>query len=199
MVGGANATTITGGYAAVDNAGAINDLAGLDYSITVNGDGTVTFDLTPLLSTTANRLKALTVGISSVYTGSDSASATFKLDLTKGSSDGSTPVNTLVSSDGGLSYHYTTGAGALPTGELGVFFMVNERDSNDGGDLQRFMGDTAMSAPNAWGGFDWTYANRINFDNTAAAPVPEPGTMMLLGLGLGGLALFGKRRMNKEA
>jgi len=30
-------------------------------------------------------------------------------------------------------------------------------------------------------------------------PVPEPGTIMLLGIGLGGLAIFGKRRMNKEA
>jgi len=32
-----------------------------------------------------------------------------------------------------------------------------------------------------------------------AAPVPEPGTMMLLGIGMAGLAIFGKRRMNKEA
>jgi len=30
-------------------------------------------------------------------------------------------------------------------------------------------------------------------------PVPEPGTMMLLGLGLLGMAVYGKRRMNKHA
>lgn len=31
------------------------------------------------------------------------------------------------------------------------------------------------------------------------APVPEPGTMMLLGFGMFGLAIYGKRRMNKDA
>jgi hypothetical protein len=30
-------------------------------------------------------------------------------------------------------------------------------------------------------------------------PVPEPGTMMLLGIGMFGLAVYGKRRLNKEA
>jgi len=32
-----------------------------------------------------------------------------------------------------------------------------------------------------------------------SAPVPEPGTMMLLGFGMLGLAIYGKRRSNKEA
>jgi hypothetical protein len=37
-----------------------------------------------------------------------------------------------------------------------------------------------------------------SFDDTVA-PVPEPGTMMLLGIGMLGMAVYGKRRMNKQA
>lgn len=36
----------------------------------------------------------------------------------------------------------------------------------------------------------------LNYNNVNA-PVPEPGTMMLLGVGMFGVAIFGKRRMNK--
>lgn len=42
-----------------------------------------------------------------------------------------------------------------------------------------------------------TGTNKLSF--SAASTVPEPGTMMLLGLGILGMAIYGKRRMNKEA
>ena len=49
---------------------------------------------------------------------------------------------------------------------------------------------------------NWTfssdgYGSKLAF--SAASTVPEPGTMMLLGMGMLGLAIFGKRRMNKNA
>ncbi|MDD2734852.1 MAG: PEP-CTERM sorting domain-containing protein [Desulfuromonadaceae bacterium] len=61
------------------------------------------------------------------------------------------------------------------------------------------------SLGNAAGVYDFVlnYGACNNFPEvlitTGVAPVPEPGTIMLLGIGMGGLALFGKRRMNKKA
>ena len=42
-------------------------------------------------------------------------------------------------------------------------------------------------------------STRVLSGDITNSPVPEPGTMMLLGLGIFGLAIFGKRRMNKDA
>lgn len=51
-----------------------------------------------------------------------------------------------------------------------------------------------------WG--TWTYSSdggTLMVVSSNSAAVPEPGTMMLMGLGMFGLAIYGKRRMNKEA
>jgi len=60
-----------------------------------------------------------------------------------------------------------------------------------------------FSVANLYGkDFDVHFTMGCGNDNLMAhdtAPVPEPGTMMLLGFGMLGLAVYGKRRMNKEA
>ena len=45
-------------------------------------------------------------------------------------------------------------------------------------------------------GYELSCANDIIYQSV---PVPEPGTMVLLGMGLLGMAVYGKRRANKQA
>lgn len=49
-----------------------------------------------------------------------------------------------------------------------------------------------------WSNFSLVYSEPAA-NGIIAAPAPESGTMVLLGFGLLGLAVYGKRRMNKES
>ena len=145
---------LEGSYAVVSSPVEIENLAGLDYEILDNGDGTVTFNLWPTLFDGSPILKALTVGIVN-------EAGTFSQDITYGSSDGTPPDDELVSVDGGVTYSYTAPAGSLTSGEVGIFLMVNGRAPDDGNDLQRWIGIVPATTSNDWGGFDFTWANRF--------------------------------------
>jgi hypothetical protein len=132
------------------------NVAGADYSVVQNGDGSVTFCLTPLLFDDSSGLRAITVGI---RTYAEAMADAGGINLTFGSSDGSPPVDELVL--GADGYCYTAPSGALPSGELGIFYMVNGIAPDNGNDLQRFIGIAPMTRANDWGGFDWTWANRF--------------------------------------
>jgi len=51
----------------------------------------------------------------------------------------------------------------------------------------------------AFGDFYLASSQLTAYGDDGSAPVPEPGTMVLLGFGMLGLAIYGKRRMNKDS
>lgn len=83
-----------------------------------------------------------------------------------------TYLNGWMAPGGVVSYEYSQSIGSLSAGDHYLQILREDHGGSDG------------------------YTILVTGD---VAPVPEPGTLMLLGMGMLGLAVYGKRRMNKEA
>jgi hypothetical protein len=98
------------------------------------------------------------------------------------------------SADGGTTWNnaLTTTTGALGWNDVGTGGMATETITLGAG----VYGDEFKLAFNG----DQISIHSVFFDgSSSAAPVPEPGTIALLGLGMAGLAVYGKRRKNSKA
>jgi hypothetical protein len=83
-----------------------------------------------------------------------------------------TYLNGWMAPGGVVTYEYSQAIGSLSAGDHYLQVLREDHGGSDG------------------------YTILVSGDS---APVPEPGTMMLLGIGMLGMAVYGKRRMNKEA
>lgn len=137
-----------------------------------------------------------------VFAGSASplTSATLKFDIAGGTV---TNLATGVSADIGTTFGFYLLSGNGQTyyshaalNEDGDHFLIFNTNDNTEGDL--LGSDVVLGIEDLQGLGDKDYDDMV-VGVTDVAPVPEPGTMVLLGAGMLGLAIFGKRRMNREA
>jgi len=180
-----NATTIT--FDSLEQAG-----SGFQYMSTYSENG---FQLT-----TAGQFASAQQGNSGWYFGSAS--------LFNNQGDG---VTTLARINGGTFDFNSIDLAPVST-SYGAGATISFIGNVDGGGTvtESFTLNNSFSFQTlTFSGFDnldsvtWTQVyNYHQFDNLVldqSAPVPEPGTMALLGLGLAGLAVYGKRRKNHKA
>jgi hypothetical protein len=98
-----------------------------------------------------------------------------------------------------LAYEVEAGTSVTTSREPGVSSTTTASGNNDW--ILAFDNTFQAGITQNWTGW---YDNGMDFNDAVfyledMNPVPEPGTMMLLGIGMLGMAIYGKRRMNKEA
>lgn len=136
-------------------------------------------------------------GLVNFAAGDRVTNATLELDFTNDSSDAVTSfLGRILWDKREFSQVGFDGTSWVDLGEVdnGVYSLILDIDwLNDDGIL-----DVTISASNpGWNpATAWLDHSRL-FGTAETAPVPEPGTIVLLGAGLLGLGLFGKRRMKK--
>lgn len=104
---------------------------------------------------------------------------------------------------GGTEIGFGTGTGGgLINNSITTEYNLQRMNGDDNHYAVSFDMSSVFADANLYGKDFYTHftmgCGNDNLIGHDIAPVPEPGTMMLLGFGMLGLAIFGKRRMNRE-
>lgn len=191
-------------------------LIGIDLGlpdITSNSVGSYQYDSgSKLFTSTAQALTITFDGTTLIPITNGSYSVQFYVN-SSGNFFGGVPGSDLVIS-GTFTYNGTTYSGPLLTGEVTNFGWLNIPGTkyalfdftfvNTGGLLQSFFGGSGNNGgdifsseiSNFTGNWNVSHSGMKVKHDTAAA-VPEPSTILLFGLGIAGLAIFGRRKIRK--